>query len=162
MSGTTPAGNNTGGVVNPYIRTYKVGGPGVGTTHRGKIDGPLLAILGLPVIWARRLTNRQLRKRIGASRHASAASLGRSCSLDIGAAAFKATIAPAVGDLLVHSQRDYTHSSTFHSSRTIPSCSLSVARATPGACALVSKEHTELVNRGEYGRVPQDKPDNVV
>jgi hypothetical protein len=90
MLGTTSAGNNTSGVVNPYIRAYKAGAPGVGTTHRGKVGGPSPAILGLPVIQVRRLTDRQLRKRIRASRYASTASLGRSCSLDIGAAAFKA------------------------------------------------------------------------
>ena len=162
MLGTTPTGNDTGGVVNPYIRAYKAGAPGVETTRRGKIDGPSPGILGLPVIWVRKLTDRQLRKRIRAGQYASAASLGRSRSLDIGAVAFKATIAPTVGDLLAHSQRDYTHPSTFLSSHTIPSCLLTVARATPGAHALVSKEHTELANRGEYGRVPQDKPDDVV
>ena len=124
MLGTTSAGNNTSGVVNPYIRAYKAGAPGVGTTHYRKIDGPLPEVLGLPIIRARRLTDHQLRKWVHASRHASAASLGRSRSLDIGAAAFKATIAPTVGDLLVHSQRDYAHPSTFPGSRTIPSCSL--------------------------------------
>ena len=162
MLGTTPAGNDTGGVVNPYIRAYKTGATGVGTTCRGKIDGPLPAILGLPVIRVRRPTNRQLRKRVQQSRHTSAASLGCSRSLDIGAAAFEATIAPTVGDLLAHFQRDYTHPSTFLSSHTIPSCLLTVAHATPGARALVSKEHTELANRGVYGRVPRAKPDNVV
>jgi hypothetical protein len=45
MSGTTPASNDTGGVVNPYIRAYKAGATGVGIAHRGKIDGPLPAIL---------------------------------------------------------------------------------------------------------------------
>jgi hypothetical protein len=139
MSGTTPAGNDTSGVVNPYIRAYKAGAPGVGTTLRQKIDGPSPAILGLPVIWARRLTDRQLRKRICASPHASAASLGHSRSLDIGAAAFESTIAPTVGDLLAHSQRDYTHPSTIPSSHTLPSCLLTVAHATPGARALVSE-----------------------
>ena len=162
MSGMTPTGNNTGGVVNPYIRAYKAGGSGVRTTHRGNSDGPLPAILGLPVLWARRLTDHQLRKRIHASQHAPAASLGCSFSLDIGAAAFETTIAPTMRDLLVHSQRDYTHPHTFPSSHTIPSCSLSVAHATPGARALVSKEHTELVNRGEYGPVPRDKLNDVV
>ena len=34
--------------------------------------------------------------------------------------------------------------------------------ATPGACASVSKKHTELVNTGVYGRVPCDKPNNVI
>ncbi len=67
-----------------------------------------------------------------------------------------------MGDLLAHSQRDYTHPSTFFSSHTIPSCLLAVAHATPGARALVSKEHTELANRGVYGQVPQDKPNDVV
>ena len=162
MSGRTPTGKDTGGVVNPYIKAYKAGAMGVGTTRHGKIDGPLPAILGLPVIRVRRLTDRQLRKRIRAGQHAPAVSLGCSRSLDIGAAAFKAIIAPTVGDLLVHSQRDYTHPSTFLSSHTIPSCLLTVAHATPGACASVSKEHTELANRGVYGRVPRDKPDNVV
>ena len=162
MSGTTPAGNDTGGAGNPYIRAYKAGGSGVRTTHRGNSDGPLPAILGLPVIWARRLTDHQLRKRIHASQHAPAASLGCSFSLDIGAAAFETTIAPTMRDLLVHSQRDYTHPSTFFSSHTIPSCLLAVAHATPGACALISKEHTELANRGVCGRVPRDKPDDVV
>ena len=162
MSGTKPTGNDTGGVVNPYIRAYKAGAPGVGTIRHGKIDGPSPGILGLPVVRVRKLTDRQLRKRIRASQHASAASLGCSRSLDIGAAAFEATIALMVGDLLAHSQRDYTHPSTFLSSHAIPSCLLTVARATPGARTLVSKEHTELANRGEYGRLPQDKPDNVV
>jgi hypothetical protein len=162
MSGTTPAGMDTGGVVNPYIRAYKAGATGVGTTRRGKIDGPSPAILGLPVIWVRRPTDRQLRKQIRADQHAPAASLGRSRSLDIGAAAFEATIAPMVGDLLAHSQRDYTHLSTFLSSHIIPSCLLTVAHATPGAPALLSKEHTELANRGVCGRVPRDKPDDVV
>ncbi len=109
MLGTMPVGNNNSWVVNPYIRAYKARGLGVRTTHRGKIDGPLPTILGLPVILARRLTDRQLRKWIHASQHASAASLGRSCLLGIGAAVFKATIAPTVGDLLAHSLRDYTH-----------------------------------------------------
>ena len=162
MSGTKPAGNDSGGVVNPYIRAYKAGAPGAGTIRRGKIDGPSPGILGLPVVRVRKLTDHQLRKRIRASQHASAGSLGHSRSLDIGAAAFKATIAPTVGDLLAHSQRDYTHLSTFPRSHTIPSCLLTVARATPGARTLVSKEHTELANRGEYGRVPRDKPDDVV
>ena len=103
MSGTMPAGNDTGGVENPYIGAYKAGAPGVGTTHRRKIDGPSPAILGLPVIQARRLTDHQLQKRVRASRHASAASLGCSRSLNIGAVTFKATIAPMVGDLLMHS-----------------------------------------------------------
>ena len=66
MSGRTPAGKDTGGVVNPYIRAYKVGAPRVGTTHRGKIDGPLPGILGLLVVWVRKLMDRQLRKRIRA------------------------------------------------------------------------------------------------
>ena len=154
MSGTTPSGNDTGGVVNPYIRAYKAGATGVGTTRRGEIDGPSPAILGLPVIRVRRPTDRQLRKRIHTGQHAPAASLGRSCSLDIGATAFEVTIAPTVGDLLAHSQRDYTHLSTFFSSHTIPSCLLAVAHATPGARTAVSKEHTELANRGVYGRVP--------
>ena len=122
MSGTMPVGNNTGGVVNRCIRAYKAGGSGVRTTHRRKSDGPLPAILKLSVIRARRLADRELRKRIHASRHASAASLGRSCSLNIGAVAFEATIAPMVGNLLVHSRRDYTHLRTFPSSHTFPSC----------------------------------------
>ena len=162
MSGTTPASKDTGGVVNPCIRAYKAGAPGVGPTCRGKFDGPLPGILGLPVVRVRKLTDRQLRKWIRAGRHASAASLELSRSLDIGTAAFEATIAPTVGDLLTHSQKDYTHPSTFLSSHTIPSCLLTVARATPGARASVSKEHTELANRGEYGRVPRDKPNDVV
>ena len=141
MLGTTPAGNDTGGVVNPYIRAYKAGATGVGIPHRGKINGPSSAVLGMPVIRVRRPTDRQLRKRIRAGQHASAASSERSRSLDIGAAAFEATIAPTVGDLLAHTQRDFTHPSTFVSSHTIPSCLLAVAHATPGACASVSKEH---------------------
>ena len=64
MSGTTPAGKDTGGVANPYIRAYKAGAPGVGTTHPGKIDRPSPGILGLPVVRVRKLTGRQLRKRI--------------------------------------------------------------------------------------------------
>jgi hypothetical protein len=50
MSGTTPSGNDTGGVVNPYIRAYKAGATGVGIPHCGKINRPLPAILGMPVI----------------------------------------------------------------------------------------------------------------
>jgi hypothetical protein len=64
MLGTMPAGNDTGGVVNPYIRAYKAGAPGVRTTHCKKIDSPLPAILELPVIWSRKLTDRQLRRRV--------------------------------------------------------------------------------------------------
>ena len=124
MSGTTPASKDTGGVVNPCIRAYKAGALGVGPTCRGKFDGPLPGILGLPVVRVRKLTDRQLRKWIRAGRHASAASLELSRSLDIGTAAFEATIAPTVGDLLTHSQKDYTHPSTFLSSHTIPSCLL--------------------------------------
>jgi len=127
-------------VANPYMRAYKDGAM-VGIPHRGKINGPSPAVLRTPVIRVRRPTDRQLRKQIRAGQHASAASLECSRSLDIGAAAFEATIAPTVGDLLAHSQRDFTHPSTFISSHTIPSCLLAVARATPGACASVSKEH---------------------
>ena len=157
-----PVGKDTGGVVNPYIRAYKVGAPGVGTTRQGKIGGPSPGILRLHVVWVRKLTDHQLRKQICVGQHASAVSLGHSRSLDIGAAAFEATIAPMVGDLLAHSQRDYTHPSTFLSSHTIPPCLLTVACTTPGACASVSKEHAELANRGEYVQVPRDTLDNVV
>jgi hypothetical protein len=57
MLGTTPAGNDTGVVGNPYIRAYKAGATGVGIPHHGKIDGPSPAILGLLVIWVRRPTD---------------------------------------------------------------------------------------------------------
>ena len=83
MSGTTPAGNDTGSLMNPYIRAYKAGAPGVGTTPCRKIDGPLPEVLGLPVIRARRLMDCQLRKWVCASQHAFTASLGYSRSLDI-------------------------------------------------------------------------------
>jgi hypothetical protein len=57
MSSTTPSGNDTGGVVNPYIRACKVEATGVGIPCRGKINGPLPAILRMPVIWVRRPTD---------------------------------------------------------------------------------------------------------
>jgi hypothetical protein len=63
MSGTTPSGNDTGGVMNPYIRAYKAGATGVGIPHRGKINGPSPAILGMPVIRVRMLEEFAFRTR---------------------------------------------------------------------------------------------------
>jgi hypothetical protein len=158
MSATGHTFGTSNNVKNPYTQAFwrELGSKGILDHRFGKA---LEEAFGHPVTCTWTLTGFQQSKLLRAQHHASAISLARSNSLVDGTANFFINNTPTIGDLVDYSQKVCT---CLPIKRIKLPHLVSNAQANLQARASVFHRYAASETNGGYGRIAQEKPDDVV
>jgi hypothetical protein len=116
-------------------------------------------VFGHPVTHIKTLTGCQHSKLLRAQHHASAISLACSNALAVGTAEFFSNNTPTIGNQVDYSQKIWT--CLLKNQINLPH-SVSFAQANLQAQASVFHNYAALEEKGGYGGIAREKPDDVV